>query len=471
MQVAIQDRALDRLRDRFGGEVVRPHDHDYDQARRVHNGLIDRRPALVVRPCDVDDVVVAVEFARSADLPIAIRGGGHSVAGHGTCDGGLVVDLSAMRAVRVDPDARRAHVQGGALLGDVDRATQEFGLATPTGQVSATGIAGLTLSGGLGAMQRKYGLTCDNLVSAQVVTGTGEVVTASDSKHRELFWALRGGGGNFGVVTSFEFRLHPVGPMVAGGLVAYPVEQAVDVLRFLDGFIATAPEELSADAIFQFAPPLEVIPEHLRGERLIGLFIRYIGDPDDGLQAVRPIQAFGEPVLDFVGPLPYLAVQSMLDPLNPKGYLNYWTGEYVPELDAAAAEALARHGAELPAPQSIVQVIPFNAAPTRVAKDATAFAHREDSWLVHYLGQWVDPAGTDRCRSWARSCGADLRALGGGSGDVYLNLVTDEEDTDRVRAFWDERRLARLAAVKSRYDPDNRFRFNHNIEPAGVMAQ
>ena len=464
MPVAIHDRTVDRLCDTFSGDVIRPTDPGYHGARRVHNGLIDRRPALVLRPRDLADVVAAVRFARSADLLIAVRGGGHSVAGHGTCDDNLVIDLSHLRRVDVDPRCRRAWVQGGALLGDVDQATQEFGLATPSGQVSATGIAGLTLSGGLGAMQRKWGLTCDNLTAAEVVTASGEIVIASESEHQELFWALRGGGGNFGVVTAFEFRLHEVGPMVAGGMVGYPADRAVDVLAFLADFIATAPEELSADAIFQLAPPLDVVPEPLQGKNMLGIFLRYIGDPDRGLEVVRPVQAFGEPILDFVGPLPYVSIQNMLDPLNPKGYLNYWTGEYVPELGTEVAETLTRHGSELPAQQTVVQVIPFNAAPTRVAPDATAFSHREDSWLVHYLGQWTEPADTERCRSWVRSCGADLRELG--TGDVYLNLVTDDEDTDRVRAFWDERRFARLARIKRHYDPENRFRFNHNIEPA-----
>ncbi len=465
MQGAIDDRATDRLRDRILGEVIREDDAAYDEARSVHNGLIDRRPALIVRPRGTDDVAAAVTFAGSVGLPVAIKGGGHSVAGHGTCDDGLLIDLSLMRGVEVDAENRTARVQGGALLGDVDRATQEYGLATPSGQVAATGIAGLTLTGGFGAMQRKYGLTCDNLLSAEVVTATGLVVTASETEHSELFWALRGGGGNFGVVTTFEFRLHELGPMVAGGIVGYPIDQAPEVLEFLNRFIATAPEELSADAIFMMAPPIDdIVPDEMRGQNILGVFLRYCGPPDDGLEVVRPVREFGEPVLDFVGPIPYLTIQSMLDQLNPRGGLNYWTGEYIPDLDAKAIEMLTEHGSNLPTRQSVIQVIPFNAAPTRVPSDATAFSHREDSWLVHYLGQWEDPADTERCRAWIRSAGADLRAMG--TGDVYLNLVTDEEDVDRVRAVWDDKRLTRLAAVKAEYDPDNLFRFNHNITPA-----
>ena len=461
----ITDQAIDHLRDRVRGEVVRPGDDAYDHARSVHNGLVDRRPALVVRPRDEHDVSAAVATAASAGVPIAIKGGGHSVAGHGTCDDGMLIDLSLMRGVDVDPDARVVRVQGGALLSDVDGATQKHGLATPTGQVAATGIAGLALNGGLGAMQRKYGLTCDNLLAAEVVAADGRLVRATESENGELFWALRGGGGNFGVVTAFEFRLHELGPMIAGGLIGYPIEQAPSVLEFLKGFIADAPEELSADAIFMAAPPIEgVIPDDMVGENIVGIFLRYCGDPDEGLEVVRPVREFGEPVLDFVGPIPYLTIQSMLDPLNPRGGLNYWTGEYVPDLDAKAIEMLTTHGSTLPTRQSIIQVIPFNAAPTRVPPDATAYAHRAESWLVHYLGQWEDPADTERCRDWVRAAGRDLHALG--SGDVYLNLVTDDEDTDRVRAFWDDSRMARLAAVKAQYDPDNLFRFNHNIAPA-----
>jgi FAD/FMN-containing dehydrogenase len=457
----------DQLDMALRGELVLPDHPGYDGARRVYNGMIDRRPALIARCQGVADVVKTVQFARDNGLPVAIRGGGHSVAGHGTCDGGALVDLSLMRGVRVDPagpNGPTVRVAGGATLADLDGDTQLFGLATPSGQVSMTGIAGLTLNGGMGMLQRKYGLTCDNLLSADVVTADGNLVTASADSHPELFWALRGGGGNFGVVTSFEFRCHPVGPIILAGLVAYPVEQAPEVLAFLRDFIADAPEELSADAIFQFAPPLDVIPEEHRGSRLIGIFLRYAGSPEEGQRVVKPVQEFGSPVLNFVYPMPYVMVQQMLDPLNPNGNLHYWTGEYLPELGSKQIETLATYGSTLPDRHSIIEVIPFNAAVTRVPPDATAFSHRQESWLIHVLGQWTDPADTDRCRSWAKQAGADLRAVG--SGDTYLNLVTDDEDTDRVSAFWNDARMRRLAAVKAEYDPDNTFRFNHNIKPA-----
>lgn len=462
------DSALEQFRAAFHGDVIAPDDPGFDTARRVHNGLIDRHPALVVHPRGVAAVAAAARFGRDLGLPIAIRGGSHSVAGHGTCDGGMVIDLSLMRGVRIDPDTRRAWVQGGALLGDVDRESQLYGLAVPAGQVSNTGVAGLTLNGGMGCMQRKHGLTCDNLLSVELVTAAGEVVRASQRDNPELFWALRGGGGNFGVVTSFEFQLHPVGPMVYAGLVAYPIEQAPEVLAFFRDFIADAPEELSADVIFQLGPPLDIVPEELRGSRLVGIFIRYMGPPEEGEKIVRPIQEFGDPVLDFVGPAPFVEVQSILDPLNPRGWRNYWTAEYIAELGDDEIRLISKQGGDLPSHASVIQVIPFNGAVTRIPADATAFAHREESWLIHYLAQWEDPADTEACRVWAKTSGAALRTHG--TGDVYLNLITDDEDTDRVAAFWNDERMRRLAAVKAAYDPDNVFRFNHNITPAAPEA-
>ncbi len=447
----------------FRGEVVTPEHPAYEQARRVYNGMVDKRPALIARCLGVADVVAAVKHARAAGLAIAVRGGGHSVAGHGTCDGGIVIDLSAMRGVHVDPIERTAWVQGGATLADVDHETQLYGLAVPTGQVSKTGIAGLTLNGGMGMLQRKYGLTCDNLIGARLVTADGELVVASETENPDLLWALRGGGGNFGVVTSFQYRLHEVGPLMVAGLVAYPLDQAGEVLEFLRDYIADAPEELSADAIFQFAPPLEAIPEEFRGRQVVGIFVRWCGDVARGMEVVRPIQEFGTPVLNFVGPMPLVTVQSLLDPLNPDGNLHYWTGEFLPRFDRKEIDVVTEIGASLPTHFSIVQVIPFNAAPTRVAPDATAFAHREESWLIHVLGQWTDPADTERCMEWAKGARTSLGAVG--SGDAYLNLLTDDEDTDRVRAFWDDGRLGRLSKVKAVYDPDNVFRFNHNVKP------
>ncbi|MGH3999244.1 MAG: FAD-binding oxidoreductase [Pseudonocardiaceae bacterium] len=464
-ETSLEHAALSALRSGLVGEAITPVDQAYGPARRVYNGMIDKRPALIVRCRGVADVQAAVRFARDQALPVAVRGGGHSVAGHGTCDGGVLVDLSPMRAVHVDPDVRTAWVQGGATLRDVDAETQVHGLAVPTGQVSATGISGLTLGGGMGMLQRKYGLTCDNLLEARLVGAAGELITASATENPELFWALRGGGGNFGVVTEFRFALHPVGPLMLAGLVAWPVDEAVAVLEFLRDYIADAPEEMSADAIFQFAPPLDVIPVEFRGRQVIGIFVRWCGDIEAGWHAVAPIRAFGAPMLDFLNPMPLTAVQTILDPLNPAGNLHYWTAEFLPEMSRGAAEIVTKIGTGLPTRSSIIEVIPFNGAVTRVAPDATAFAHRTESWLIHVLGQWTDPSDTERCRGWAKQADADLRSVGSG-GDAYLNLIGDDETSERVEAFWDQTRRSRLGAVKTAFDPDNVFRFNHNIAPA-----
>lgn len=447
----------------FRGTVITADDPDYDQVRRVYNGSIDKHPEMIAQCLGDADVVAAVKYAGDAGLAIAIRGGGHSVAGHGTCDGGLLVDLSQMRAVHVDPVARTAWVQGGATLADVDHETQLYALALPTGQVSMTGIGGLTLNGGMGMLQRKYGLTCDNLLEARLVTATGEIVTASAEENPELFWALRGGGGNFGVVTWFKFQLHEVGPIMVAGLVAYPIEQAPEVLAFLRDYIAEAPEEMSADIIFQFAPPLDAIPEEYRGSHVVGIFVRWCGGIEEGMAAVRPIQEFGTPVLDFVGPMPLVTVQSLLDPLNPDGNLHYWTGRFLPEMGEHQVKAVADVGSTLPTHFSIVEVIPFNAAPTRVPADDTAFSHRDEGWLIHVLGQWTDPAETETNTQWVRYAQSQLDAVG--SGDSYLNLLTEDEPADPVEAFWSESRLARLRKVKQQFDPSNVFRFNHNVEP------
>ncbi|MGW2877128.1 FAD-binding oxidoreductase [Streptomyces sp. NPDC001233] len=459
---------IEELRGALLGEVIAPADPEYDTARRVFNAMIDRRPALIARCRGACDVVTAIAFARRHRLPIAVRGGGHSIAGHGTCDEGLVIDLSSMRGVHVDPERRTARVQAGATLADVDRETQLHGLAVPSGQVSETGIAGLTLNGGMGMLQRKYGLTCDNLLSAEMVTLDGELVVASAEQNPELFWALRGGGGNFGVVTSFEYRVHPVGPMMLAGMVAHPVERAVEVLEFLRDHVGTTPDELSMDVVFIRVPSLEFFPPEHRGRPVVGFFLRYAGPIEDGWEVIRPIREFGDPLIDFVEPIPLVQVQSMLDPANPRGHQQYWTSEFLPRFGRAEIETVGRIGSDLPSPETVLQVIPFDAQPTRIAPDATAFSHREESWLIHIVGQWYDPAENERCRTWVRQAGAELRSFG--TGAAYLNLLSEEDDTDRVTAFWDEKRLRRLARVKAQYDPENLLRFNHNIPPAPPEA-
>ncbi len=456
---------LGRLRHALVGEVLLPGDAGYELHRSVYNAGIDRRPAIIVVCEGPADVQAAVRFARAQELPVAVRGGGHSVAGHGTCDDGLLVDLRRMRGVLVQPSDGLAWVQGGATLRDLDAQTQLYGLAVPTGQVSATGVAGLALGGGLGMLQRRFGLTCDNLVEARLVTADGELVTASSAADPELLWALRGGGGNFGVVTDFCFRAHPVGPIMVAGMIAWPIEQAAEVLQLLDHVISDAPEALSADTIFQFAPPLAVFPPEMLGRHLVGIFVRWSGSVPEGLAAVQAFRSLEGVVLDLIQPVPLVEVQRMLDPLNPNGNQHRWTGEFIPRMDDEAARVLAGLGAALPTVMSIIEVIPFNGAATRVGRDDTAFSHREESWLIHILGQWVDPADGDRVRAWVQRAKEELGAIGYGGG-TYLNLISDEDSSARVEAFWDGDRRARLVGVKDRLDPHNVFRFNHNIAPA-----
>ena len=465
----MSDLPLEQLRPAVRGVVLAPGQPGYDEARSVYNASVDRRPAVIVRCLGTADVVQAVRFAGAAGLPVAVRGGGHSVAGHGTCDDGLLIDLSLMRGVQVDPVSQRVRVQGGATLADLDHESQLFGLAVPTGQVSETGVGGLALNGGMGMLQRRFGLTCDNLRSAQVVTAAGEVITASETSHPDLFWALRGGGGNFGVVTSFEFQAHRVGPLILTGLVAYPVERAPEVLAALRDFIGDAPEELSADALFMHAPPLPVVPVEHHGSLVIGIFLRHSGNPEAGFAAIEPLRRLGGSLFDFAVPMPFTMVQGMLDPLNPRGNHHYWSGEYLGRLGADQIEALTQLGSRLPGRHCLVEVIPFNAAVTRVPADATAFAHRDEGWLVHLLGQWHETADAAAVTAWVKGSGAVLRALG--TGDSYLNLVTDDEEVDRVSAFWSADRLHRLAEIKTRYDPENTFRFNHNIKPLPEEVQ
>lgn len=460
----LDEEDLGRLRHALVGTCLRPGDAKYDEYRSVYNGDISLRPALIVACEGAADVQAAVQFARGQGLPVAVRGGGHSVAGHGSCDGGVLVDLRQMRGVLVDPARQEVWVQGGATLRDLDAQTQLYGLAVPTGQVSATGIAGLALGGGLGMLQRRFGLTCDNLLEARVINADGTLVTASAEQDPDLLWALKGGGGNFGVVTDFKFRAHRVGPIMVAGMIAWPIERAAEVLRLLDQVIADAPEELSADIIFQFAPPLAVFPPEILGKHLVGIFVRWSGTVPDGIAAVAAFRRLEGAVLDLIQPVPLVEVQRMLDPLNPNGNSHRWTGQFVPALDDAAIEVLNGLGRSLPTPMSIIEVIPFNAAAARVPADATAFSHRDESWLIHILGQWADPADADRVRAWVARAKTELRRVGSG-GQTYLNLVGQDETAERVDAFWNDGRRTRLGRVKARHDPHNVFRFNHNIEP------
>jgi FAD/FMN-containing dehydrogenase len=444
-EVTIQD-----FRANLRGQVILPGEADYDDARKVWNGMIDRRPALIARCAGVADVIKAVHLARSQNLVLAVRGGGHNVTGAGTCDGGLIIDLSPMKAVLVDRERRTARVESGATWKDFDHETQQYGLATTGGLVSSTGVAGFTLGGGIGWLVRKHGLACDNLLSAEVVTADGHLVRASAGENPDLYWGLRGGGGNFGVVTSFEFALHPVATVV-GGLVAHPLPRAREVLQFYRHYIASSPDELTTLVVFATTP---------EGHQIIALAACYAGSLEQGAEALRPLKEFGPPVMDMMGPLPYTALQQANDPTAPAGMQNYWKAAFLQDLSDEAIDAIIEYATHATSPLSMIHVHQLGGAMNRVAADATAFGHRDSGFVVNIIGTWAEPVGNERHIDWARGLFAALQPYAHGA---YINFLGDEGQ-ERVRAAYGPN-YERLVALKNRYDPTNLFRLNQNIPP------
>jgi FAD/FMN-containing dehydrogenase len=449
----------------FSGTVLRPDDPDYDEARKVFNGMIDRRPAIIARCSSAEDVVSVVDLARENDLPLSVYGGGHGVTGSAVVDAGVCLDLRGMRGVTVDPAAQTASVEGGALWGDVDAATQEHGLAVTGGRVSTTGVGGLTLGSGSGWLERKLGFVCDNLLSAQVVTADGRIVTASPDENADLFWGLRGGGGNFGVVTRFEFRLHPIGPIVFGGMLMYPADVAGELVRAYRDFIATAPDEVGSGLAFITAPPEDFVPEPVRGQPVIGIVCCYAGSPDDGEEAFRPLRELPYLGVDMVGPMPYVAVQQLLDPPNPKGMQNYWTADFLADLPDDGVDALVGLATKPVSPMTQIILIPGGGALSRVDEEATAFGQRTAPWNIHYLSMWPDPADTDTNIAYTRELAGAMKPWT--TGRAYLNFIGDE-GAGRVEAAFGEAKFAKLAELKRTWDPTNLFRHNQNIAPAPV---
>jgi FAD/FMN-containing dehydrogenase len=456
------DAAARALEGVFAGELIAPSDAQYETARRVWNGMVDRRPALIARCAHEDDVVAALNVAREFGLVVAVRGGGHNVAGNGVCDDGIVIDLSAQRAIRVDPEKRTAHVQPGVLLGELDRATQEFGLATPTGNVSMTGVAGLTLGGGLGWIARKHGPACDNLLSADVVTAAGDRVRASREENADLLWGLRGGGGNFGVVTSFEYRLHPVGPQVLAGGVLHPFSDARELFRFLSDFVAEAPDELSVTAsTFRASPALPVPPE-MHGELVTVLAVCYAGDLDAGERVLRPLRAFGRPLADSIAPKRYTDLQSGSDASYPSGQHNYWKSHYIDELSDAAIDAIIEHAPRMSSPLSSFYLQHLGGAIAREGTDTAAFGHRSGLFDFAILTVGRDPAESAEHVAWAGDFFTAMRPYATG---VYVNNL-GVEGPDRVKAAYAPATYQRLSSLKRAYDPENVLRLNQNIAPA-----
>ncbi|WP_254538433.1 FAD-binding oxidoreductase [Halomarina litorea] len=453
------------LRGTLRGTLIQPHDEGYHEARAVWNGTIDRHPAVITKCAGTADVIAAVNFAREHDLEIAVRGGGHNVAGTAVCDDGIVIDLSAMRAVWVDPRTRTARVQGGALWSDVDHETQAHGLATTGGIVSHTGVAGLTLGGGIGWLMRKHGLTADNLLSADVVTADGEFIRASEDEHSDLFWALRGGGGNFGIVTSFEFALHPVGPTVLAGPVFWAADDTADVLRFYRNFARDAPDELGTVIRFGTIPPLPAVPEELHWRPAVAINACYAGPVDEGERVLRPLSEHGTPLLDLVSPKPYLAHQGGLDSTVLHGWHYYWKSTDLPELSDDLIDVFVDHAFAAESPRSYSVLFHLGGAVSRVDDDATAYTGRGSPHNININGVWrpdEEEKYVESETAWTRRF---FDALEPHREGVYVNFLDADDGTQRVRESYGEDTYRRLTEIKTEYDPENVFHLNQNIEP------
>ena len=461
MPAGLDEATIQDLKAGLRGALLRSGDDGYDSARRVWNGMIDRGPALIVRCAGVADVIGAVDYARKHDLLVSVRGGGHNVSGNAVCDDGLMIDLSPMKGIRVDPVGRTARAQAGLTWGEFDHETQVFGLACTGGQISSTGIAGLTLGGGIGNLMRKCGLTVDNLLSADVVTADGRFITASATENEDLFWGIRGGGGNFGVVTSFEYRLHPVGPLVLGGMALYTADTAAALLRFYRDWTSAAPDELVATLAFLTAPPAPFVPEHLHFQPVVGVLVCYAGSIEDGRRAVEPLRVFAQPAVDLIGPVPYTAVQQMLDAAAPWGLQIYLKSAHLTGLPDAAVEAIVRHASAMTSPLSVIPILALGGAVGRVGENDTAFSHRGTAFDIQIFGAWTDPSEYDRHVAWVRDLWEALRPFSHG---VYVNELGTEGE-DRVKAAYNPQTYGRLVALKNKYDPTNLFRLNQNIKP------
>jgi FAD/FMN-containing dehydrogenase len=459
---ALGRRTVEAFTEDIGGEVVAPEGPGYDDTRAVWNAMVDRRPGLIVRCRDAADVVRAVRLAREHELLISVRGVGHNIAGNAVCDGGLMIDLSLMKSVRVDPERRTVRVEPGVTLGELDRQTQEHGLATPTGINSTTGIAGLTVGGGFGWLSRKHGLTIDNLLAADVVTATGERVRASEEENRDLFWGIRGGGGNFGIVTEFEFRLHEIGPEILSGLIVHPGEDAERVLSVYRDFTLQAPDELTVWAVLRKAPPLPFLPAEVHGTDVVILAAMYAGDLAAGEKALAPLRAAGEPLADVIGPHRFTDWQAAFDPLLTEGFRNYWKSHDFLRLEDRALDTIRTFAGSLPSPHCEIFIAQMGGATSRVPAEATAYRHRDAQYIMNLHGRWEAASEDERCIAWCREVFNGMAPFA--TGGVYVNFMTEEED-ERVREAYGDS-YDRLARLKRKYDPRNMFRLNQNIRPA-----
>ncbi len=460
-EIKLDETTLRELEGSFRGQLVRPGDPTYDEHRKIWNGSISRFPALIARCAGVADVIAAVRFARDTGLAAAVRGGGHSFPGLSVCDGGVVIDLGPMRGIRVDPEARTARAQAGVLLGELDRETQAFGLAVPAGIVTHTGLSGLTLGGGIGWVMRKYGLTIDQLLAVDLITADGEFVKASEMENPDLFWGVRGGGGNFGIVTEFEFRLNPVGPIVLAGPIFWPMEESPNVLRFYREWIADAPDELMTIVVHRKAPPLPAVPPELHGKPVVAVVCCYAGPVEDGERVVRPLKAFGSPVLDLCAPKPFLAHQAMFDPSFPSGWWYYFRSCDVAELTDDIIDITFDHSMRIESPLTAFPIWQMGGAIARVGEHETAFNGRAAGYAFNINAATETAEGFDEEREWVRSFWSALEPH---HTSVYVNFLM-EEGEERIRQAYGAEKYERLKALKGRYDPDNFFRLNQNIRP------
>ncbi len=455
-EVLVDEAALEALRSELRGPALRPGEPGYDEARTLYNAMIDNKPAVIVRCAGVADVMEGVKFAAANGLLLSVRGGGHNVAGNAVCDGGLMLDLSTMNSVRVDPKAKRAYAEGGATWSDYDSETQAFGLGSTGGLISATGVAGLTLGGGIGWLQGKYGLACDNVISFDIVTADGELVTASAEENSDLYWGLRGGGGNFGVVVSFEFTLHEIGPFLAGMLL-YPLAEAKESLAAFRDFLAETADELGALAGLVTAPD---------GAPVLALVFVYNGDLDEGARVLQPMREFGPPMMDTLGPMPYRLVQTLFDEGAPPGLRNYWKSSFLERLPEEAIQALVACRASMPSPNSKLFIECLGGAMARIDRDEMAFDHRDVPYNFLILGAWEKSEDDDANIAWARETWQALQPYA--SSGVYVNYLGQEADegAERVRASYGQAKYDHLVVLKTKYDPNNLFRMNQNIKPA-----
>ena len=458
----LNEDSVKEFKSNLRGSVIEPGDKGYDDARKVYNGMIHKRPRLITRCVDVADVIQSVNFARDQDLLLAIRSGGHNAGGLGICDDGLVIDLAPMKYTRVDPAARTTTVGGGCTWGDVDHATHVFGLATPSGIISTTGVGGLTLGGGIGHLTRKCGLTIDNLISADVVLANGDFMKANADENPDLFWAIRGGGGNFGVVTSFTFRLHPV-DTIYGGPMLYELSETADVIKWYRDLIPTAPDDLNGFFAFLTVPPAPPFPEHLHMKKMCGGVWAYAGPAAKAEEIFKPIRRFKKPALDFVGPIPQPALQTMFDAVYPPGLQWYWRADFVNEISDDAIAQHLRFGNALPSMHSTMHLYPINGAASRVSKNDTAWNYRDATWAQVMVGVDPDPANNEKTISWTKSYYDALHPYS--AGGAYVNFLMGDEGAGRVKATYGDN-YERLVAIKDKYDPDNLFRVNQNIKPS-----